>query len=158
MKDLTDYEDKRDLEESGEPKDSDSEEVEKIREEGKRVYSVQKHDASRLHYDLRLEKGGVLKSWAIPKGPSQEEGVKRLAVQTEDHPLSYAFFEGTIEEGHYGAGEVEVWDRGTFKIEKWKENEIIVDIDGEKLTGKYVLIRFKPDEEPDNWLFFKKKQ
>lgn len=119
------------------------------------IYSIQKHDASQLHYDLRLEKGGVLKSWAIPKRPPKNAGTKRLAIQTEDHDPDYAFFEGEIEEGRYGAGTVEVWDRGTYQEEKWKENEIIVDIDGEKLQGKHVLIRFKSDEEPDKWLFFK---
>lgn len=123
--------------------------------EGK-TYSIQKHDASRLHYDLRLEKDGVLKSWAVPKKPPQNPGNKRLAIQTEDHDLSYAFFEGEIEEGKYGAGQVELWDKGSYEEEKWKDNEIVVEIDGEKLSGKYVLLRFKPDEEPDKWLFFKK--
>jgi len=122
-----------------------------------RIYSIQKHDASQLHYDLRLKKDDVLKSWAIPKGPSKNPDTKRLAIQTEDHDIDYAFFEGEIEEGRYGAGTVEVWDRGSYEIDKWEKNEIIVDIDGEKLEGKYVLIRFKPEEEPDNWLFFKKK-
>lgn len=124
---------------------------------GELKYSIQKHDASTLHYDLRLEKEGVLKSWAIPKGPSQDPSDKRLAIQTEDHPLGYAFFEGEIEEGQYGAGKVQLWDKGSYDPIKWKENEIIIDIHGEKLVGKYVLIRFKPDENPKNWLFFKKK-
>lgn len=123
-----------------------------------KIYSIQKHNASQLHYDLRLEKNGVLKSWAIPKGPSKDEGVKRLAIQTEDHDIDYAFFEGEIEEGRYGAGTVELWDKGNYEVEKWKENEIIIKINGEELEGKYVLIRFKPEEEPENWLFFKKKQ
>ncbi|KXA94413.1 hypothetical protein AKJ37_06875 [candidate division MSBL1 archaeon SCGC-AAA259I09] len=124
---------------------------------GELKYSIQKHDASTLHYDLRLEKEGVLKSWAIPKGPSRDPSDKRLAIQTEDHPLDYAFFEGEIEEGQYGAGEVELWDKGSYDLIKWKENEIIIDIYGEKLAGEYVLIRFQPDENPKNWLFFKKK-
>lgn len=122
-----------------------------------KIYTIQKHDASTLHYDLRLEKDGVLKSWAVPKGPSEDPSKKRLAIETEDHDLDYADFEGEIEEGEYGAGEVELWDEGTYEEVKWKENEIIVDIHGDKLDGKYVLIRFKPDEEPKNWLFFKKK-
>lgn len=122
-----------------------------------RIYTIQKHDASSLHYDLRLEKDGVLKSWAIPKGPSDDPSEKRLAIETEDHPLDYADFEGEIEEGKYGAGKVELWDEGTYEIVEWEENKIIVDINGERLDGKYVLIRFKPDEEPENWLFFKKK-
>lgn len=121
-------------------------------------YSIQKHDASTLHYDLRLERDEVLKSWAIPKGPSEDPSEKRLAIQTEDHPVDYSFFEGEIEEGQYGAGKIEVWDRGSYEPIKWKDDEIIIDIHGEKLTGKYVLIRFQPDENPRNWLFFKKKE
>ena len=123
----------------------------------KKVYSVQKHDASRLHYDLRLEKDGVLKSWAVPKEPPRKTGTKRLAIQVEDHDLDYAFFEGEIEEGKYGAGTVEIWDRGSYQTVSWKENKIVVDIYGEKLRGEYVLVRFKPEEEPENWLCFKKK-
>jgi len=121
------------------------------------IYSIQKHDASTLHYDLRLEKDGVLKSWAIPKGPSEDPSVKRLAIQTEDHSIEHAFFEGEIEEGKYGAGEVELWDQGSYRPIKWQEDEVIVDIDGDKLEGRYVLIRFQPEENPENWLFFKKK-
>ncbi|MFP4116585.1 MAG: DNA polymerase ligase N-terminal domain-containing protein [Candidatus Aenigmatarchaeota archaeon] len=121
-----------------------------------KIYSIQKHDASQLHYDLRLEKDGVLKSWAVPKEPPEEEGTKRLAIQVEDHELDYAFFEGQIEEGNYGAGEVEVWDRGSYEEVSWKENKIVFEIKGEKLSGEYVLVRFKPEEEPDKWLFFKK--
>ncbi|MBS7634982.1 hypothetical protein KEJ34_05770 [Candidatus Bathyarchaeota archaeon] len=118
-----------------------------------RIYVIQRHAASHLHYDLRLEKDGVLKSWAIPKEPPTIKGVKRLAVQTEDHPVEYANFEGVIPEGEYGAGKVEIWDSGTFNVEKWDENEIIVHIHGEKLKGRYCLIRFKGQE--GNWLFFK---
>lgn len=91
-------------------------------------YSIQKHDASNLHYDLRLEREGVLKSWTIPKGPSKDPSDKRLAIQTEDHPLDYAFFEGKIEEGKYGAGTVTLWDQGSYEPIKWKENEIIINI------------------------------
>lgn len=118
------------------------------------VYVIQKHDASHLHYDLRLEKDGVLKSWAVPKEPPQNLGVRRLAIQTEDHPLEYADFEGEIPEGEYGAGSVETWDKGDYTIDKWEEKEIIVDIHGEKLRGLYCLIKFKNEK---NWLFFKKK-
>jgi DNA ligase D-like protein (predicted 3'-phosphoesterase) len=119
-----------------------------------KIYVIQKHAATHLHYDLRLEMDGVLKSWAIPKEPSNLPDVKRLAVQVEDHPLEYASFEGTIAEGEYGAGKVEIWDRGTFKLIDRKENKLIVEINGAKLSGVYVLVRFKDEK---NWLFFKKK-
>jgi len=118
------------------------------------IYVVQKHAATRLHYDLRLEMDGVLKSWAVPKEPPVEPGVKRLAVHAEDHPLSYADFAGTIPEGEYGAGKVEVWDKGTFTLLERKEDMLLVDIHGEKLKGQYVLVRFKNRK---NWLLFKKK-
>jgi DNA ligase D-like protein (predicted 3'-phosphoesterase) len=118
------------------------------------TYVIQKHTASHLHYDLRLEMDGVLKSWAIPKEPPIDPGVKRLAVQVEDHPLSYAGFEGIIPEGEYGAGTVEIWDSGTYTIIEEKEDKLIVEIDSEKLAGTYVLIRLK---DKKNWLFFKKK-
>jgi len=119
-----------------------------------RIYVIQKHAATRLHFDLRLEMDGVLKSWAIPKEPSTLPDVKRLAVQVEDHPVEYASFEGTIPEGEYGAGRVEIWDRGTFKLIDRKENKLIVEINGAKLSSAYVLVRFKDEK---NWLFFKKK-
>jgi DNA ligase D-like protein (predicted 3'-phosphoesterase) len=119
-----------------------------------RIYMIQKHAATHLHFDLRLEMDGVLKSWAIPKEPSTSPDVKRLAVQVEDHPVEYAGFEGTIPEGEYGAGKVEIWDRGTYKLIDRKENKLIVEINGAKLSGAYVLVRFKDEK---NWLFFKKK-
>jgi DNA ligase D-like protein (predicted 3'-phosphoesterase) len=119
------------------------------------TYVIQKHDASHLHYDLRLEREGVLKSWAVPREPPLKPGIRRLAVQTEDHPLAYAAFQGTIPEGEYGAGTVEIWDSGTYISEKWTEKEIIVNINGEKLKGLYCLIAFRSDK---NWLFFKKKE
>lgn len=118
------------------------------------VYVIQKHAATHLHYDLRLEMDGVLKSWAVPKEPPTSPGVKRLVVQVEDHPLDYAKFEGKIPEGEYGAGKVEIWDKGTYKLVDRKEDKLVVDINGEKLKGTYVLVRFKGDK---NWLFFKKK-
>ena len=120
----------------------------------RRIYVIQRHAASHLHFDLRLEMDGVLKSWAIPKEPPTSLGVKRLAVQVEDHPVEYASFEGTIPEGEYGAGTVEIWDKGTYKLIDQKENKLIVEIDGTKLNGVYVLVRFK---DKKNWLFFKKK-
>ncbi len=118
------------------------------------IYVIQKHNATHLHFDLRLEMDGVLKSWAIPKEPSTSPGLKRLAVQVEDHPLDYAEFEGTIPEGEYGAGTVEIWDKGTYKMIDRKENKLIVEINGAKLSGTYVLVKFKDEK---NWLFFKKK-
>ncbi|MEM3731171.1 MAG: DNA polymerase ligase N-terminal domain-containing protein [Candidatus Bathyarchaeia archaeon] len=120
--------------------------------EGK-IYVIQKHAATHLHYDLRLEMDGVLKSWAIPKEPPTTPGVRRLAVQVEDHAVEYADFEGTIPEGEYGAGTVEIWDRGTYKLLERKEDKLIVEIQGVKLKGVYVLLRFK---DRKNWLFFKK--
>ena len=118
------------------------------------IYVIQKHAATHLHYDLRLEMDGVLKSWAIPKEPSSALGVRRLAVQVEDHPVEYANFEGIIPEGGYGAGTVEIWDGGTYKLIERKEDKLIVEINGNKLKGVYVLVRFKDQK---NWLFFKKK-
>jgi DNA ligase D-like protein (predicted 3'-phosphoesterase) len=96
----------------------------------------------------------VLKSWAIPKEPPTDAGVRRLAVHVEDHPLSYASFEGIIPEGEYGAGTVEIWDRGHYKIVDRKEDKIVIEIDGKRLTGSYVLVRLK---DKKNWIFFKKK-
>jgi len=118
------------------------------------LYVIQKHAATHLHYDLRLEMNGVLKSWAIPKEPPTSPGVRRLAVQVEDHPIAYANFEGTIPEGEYGAGTVEIWDKGAYKMIDQKEDKFIVEINGNKLKGAYVLVRFK---DKKNWLFFKKK-
>jgi len=121
----------------------------------KRIFVIQKHAARRLHYDLRLEMDGVLKSWAVPKEPPVESGVKRLAVQVEDHPLEYASFEGIIPEGHYGAGKVEIWDKGSYILRERTENKIVFDLEGKKLRGTYVLLRFREDKK---WLFFKKKE
>jgi DNA ligase D-like protein (predicted 3'-phosphoesterase) len=117
-------------------------------------FVIQKHEATRLHYDFRLELDGVLKSWAIPKEPPSQPGVKRLAVQVEDHQLSYVDFEGIIPEGEYGAGRVEVWDKGTFTLKHRSPNKIVFTLRGSKLSGDYTLLRFKQDE---NWLFFKNK-
>ena len=119
-----------------------------------KIYVIQKHDATRLHYDFRLEMDGVLKSWAIPKTPPTESGIKRLAVQVEDHPIEYANFEGTIPEEQYGAGTVEIWDKGRYAMKERKEDKLIFEIKGNKLKGLYCLVRFKGKE---NWLFFKKK-
>ena len=116
-------------------------------------YCIQKHQASHLHYDLRLELDGVARSWAVPKEPSKEEGVKRLAVQVEDHDVDYMDFEGDIEEG-YGAGSVKIWDKGYWKPESIHDNKIVAIIDGKKLKGRFTIVHFKDK----NWLFFKSKE
>ena len=116
-------------------------------------YVVQRHQARNLHWDLRLERDGVLVSWAVPKEPPKEKGIRRLAIQTEDHPLDYGSFAGIIPDGEYGAGTVELWDTGTYETEKWEENEIIIVIHGKRLQGRYCLIRFK--KVKDGWLFFR---
>jgi DNA ligase D-like protein (predicted 3'-phosphoesterase) len=144
---LKKYWSKRNFGETAEPKGD-------VRMGEGNIYMIQKHAATHLHYDLRLEMDGVLKSWAIPKEPPLGIGVRRLAVQVEDHPVEYASFEGTIPEGEYGAGTVEIWDRGTFKLIDRKEDKLIVEINGNRLKGAYVLVRFKDQK---NWLFFKKK-
>jgi bifunctional non-homologous end joining protein LigD len=117
------------------------------------IYVIQRHQATRLHYDMRLEIDGVLKSWAIPKTPPIEKGIKRLAVQTEDHSIDHANFEGDIPEGDYGAGSIEIWDKGTFKIEEREKDKLVIHINGKKLEGRYCLIRLRGQEK--NWLFFK---
>jgi bifunctional non-homologous end joining protein LigD len=155
---LKEYKEKRDFSKSPEP----SGDLENIHNEP--IYVIQKHDASNLHYDLRLESEKVLKSWAVPKGPSMDPSVKRLAIPTEDHPIAYADFEGVIPEGHYGAGTVIVWDYGTFKNTKenksFKEaldgGHATIYIEGSKLVGEFALIRTKRGEKPQ-WLFFKMK-
>lgn len=121
------------------------------------VFVIQRHKATRLHYDFRIERDGVLKSWAIPKEPPQDTGVRRLAVQVEDHELGYENFEGTIPEGMYGAGIVEIWDRGDYAPIKFRPDELIFDLRGRRLKGVYCLIKLKPKLPKDkNWLFFKK--
>jgi len=149
---LKKYKGKRDFSKTPEPKES--------KKKGKELaYVIQRHDASHLHYDLRLEQSGVLKSWAIPKLPPQEEGVKRLAVETEDHPLGYEDFEGIIPEGEYGAGKVEIWDKGSYCSLEVMPSKIIFEIRGKKLKGRYCLIKLKPQDAKDNnWLFFKLKR
>lgn len=119
--------------------------------ETKLRFIVQEHHARRLHWDFRLELDGVLKSWAVPKGPPTDPGVKRLAVQVEDHPLSYYGFEGTIPEGEYGAGDVKVWDKGEYVLELREPRKYHVLLKGQKLKGDFRLINFKDK----NWLIYK---
>lgn len=116
-------------------------------------FVVQKHDASHLHYDFRLEMDGVLKSWAVPKGIPTKIGVKHLAVQVEDHSLDYADFEGVISEG-YGKGTVEIWDFGTYEVESKKEEKIVFILHGKKLKGRYTMLKFRKAGEKE-WLLFK---
>ncbi len=118
------------------------------------IFVIQRHDASRLHWDLRLSMDGVLKSWAVPKEPPTTKGPRRLAIMVDDHDLSYHDFEGIIEEGKYGAGRVEMWDRGTYEMLDRKDEKIVFMLEGDRLKGKYVLLRFKKAGE-NNWLFFK---
>jgi len=150
---LKDYKEKRDFSKSPEPGESKSR-----KKTGELVYVIQRHQASHLHYDLRLEEEGVLKSWAVPKEPPKEEGIKRLAVQTEDHPLGYEDFEGVIPEGQYGAGKVETWDKGDYIPLEVTASKWIIEIKGKKLQGRYCLIKLKAkDSKDNNWLFFKLK-
>lgn len=118
-------------------------------------FVIQKHAATHLHYDFRLEMDNVLKSWAIPKEPPAEPGVKRLAIEVEDHQLDYINFEGTIPEGGYGAGTVEIWDKGTYTLKHRSNKKIMFTLKGERLKGDYTLLRFRDDK---NWLIFKNKQ
>jgi len=120
------------------------------------IFVVHKHAATHLHYDLRLEMDGVLKSWAVPKEPPLTPGARRLAIMVEDHPLEYADFEGVIEEG-YGAGKVEIWDRGQYELLERSKIKIDVRFAGSKLKGRYLLVKFGKAGEP-NWLLFKAKQ
>jgi len=121
------------------------------------VFVVQEHHARRLHYDLRLEKDGVLKSWAVPKGIPESTDEKRLAVETEDHPLGYADFEGEIPKGQYGAGTVKIWDKGEYEAKVWDEKMVEFTLKGERLKGRYVLVRLKKAGEKD-WLLLKGKE
>jgi DNA ligase D-like protein (predicted 3'-phosphoesterase) len=125
----------------------------KVKRSKRNRFVVQEHHASRLHWDFRLELDGVLKSWAVPKGPPEESGVRRLAVEVEDHPVDYISFEGAIPKGEYGAGTVKIWDKGTFKLKQRTENTYEFWLKGKRLNGKYALIRFKEK----NWLIIKTK-
>src|SRR2546423_7667087 len=126
------------------------------------LFVVQKHAATRLHYDFRLEMEGVLKSWAVPKGFPTRRGDRRLAVEVEDHPLDYADFEGTIPEGSYGAGTVMLWDNGTYEVsggdplEGLRRGKLHFVLHGSKLKGEWTLVRMRrPDETKPQWLLLK---
>jgi len=160
---LTEYRKKRNFKRTAEPVGS-----QRFRPSGKLpIFVVQKHQATRLHYDLRLEIDGVLVSWAVPKGPSLNPAVKRLAIRTEDHPIEYADFEGNIPEGEYGAGTVMVWDRGTYEFEpdgsateQLAGGELKFVLHGQKLKGGFVLIRRDLKSSGalrrENWLLIKR--
>ncbi|MEX0661900.1 MAG: DNA ligase D [Balneolaceae bacterium] len=156
---LTEYQKKRDFRSTPEPDGKKDKEKDQLR------FVVQRHDARRLHYDLRLEMDGVLKSWAIPKGPSMNPKDKRLAIRTEDHPVKYLHFEGIIPKGNYGAGEMRIWDIGTYKaaystsnkeselVEQVEKDSMKIEFSGEKLKGEFAL--FSMNKE-DQWLLVKK--
>lgn len=137
------------------------------------IFVIQRHAASHLHFDLRLELNGVLKSWAIPKQPSMTPSIKRLAIQVEDHDLDYAYFEGTIPEGHYGAGKVTIWDHGHYHAlgvsdrkqsesilkKQFSQGEMSFTLSGTKLKGDFALVRMKKNNPDENlWLFLKMKK
>lgn len=132
------------------------------------IFVIQKHKATNLHFDFRLEIDNTLKSWSVPKGPSTDPKVKRMAIPTEDHPIAYANFEGTIPKGQYGGGTVMIWDKGTFKnLKVDKDNKPIdlkdsydmgtveVELKGKKLSGGYALIKMKSGNMKGNWLLIK---
>ena len=116
-------------------------------------FVIQKHQATHLHFDFRLEMDGVLKSWAVPKGLPETQGIKRLAVAVEDHSLDYINFEGVIPEGHYGAGVVEVWDKGEYELESREKDKIVFHLAGKRIKGRYAIIH----TNDKNWLIFKLK-
>lgn len=155
---LEDYRRKRDFNKTPEPSAE-------LNNENKGRFVIQRHKATRLHYDLRLEMEGVLKSWAVPKGPSMNPGDKRLAIQTEDHPVKYLNFEGTIPKGNYGAGEMFIWDEGIYKsvqdnrelIDQLENGNLKIEFFGKKLKGEFSLIITNRGEGKNQWLLIKKK-
>src|ERR1700678_4794763 len=156
---LSKYRSKRDFGKTAEP----SGEAEVAPAERRR-FVIQKHAATRLHYDLRLELDGVMKSWAVTRGPSLDPADKRLAVHVEDHPVEYNDFEGTIPDGEYGGGTVMIWDRGTWTPEGdphrgYAKGHLVFDLNGEKLHGRWHLVRMRgrANERHDNWLLIKGK-
>jgi bifunctional non-homologous end joining protein LigD len=159
-KPLAEYKRKRDFSKTAEP------EGKPTQHRGKAMrFVVQKHAASHLHYDFRLELDGVMKSWAVPKGPSYDPSVKRLAMQVEDHPIEYNSFEGTIPQGQYGGGTVMLWDRGTYEAESgggtdalrdgYQRGDLKIVLHGERLTGGWVLVRMKRPGARAQWMLIK---
>ncbi|HZG36277.1 MAG TPA: DNA ligase D [Gaiellaceae bacterium] len=126
---------------------------------GRPIFVVQRHDASRLHYDVRLERAGALASWAVPKGVPLDPGTQHLAVHVEDHPLSYATFEGEIPQGNYGAGTVEIWDHGTYELlEEKRDGGLTFRLEGERLRGTWALVPARLSGDPKNWLLVRKRE
>ncbi|HEY2351578.1 MAG TPA: DNA ligase D [Candidatus Acidoferrum sp.] len=157
MKKLAEYQKKRHFERTPEPSGS-------VSKSAKRLFVIQKHAATRLHYDLRLEVDGVMKSWAVPKGPSMNPGDKRLAVHVEDHPLEYRKFEGIIPKGQYGGGEVIIWDQGTYELEgpldanaQMARGDLKFVLHGKKVRGSFVLVKLKNSKDQKEWLLIKHK-
>jgi len=156
--DLRRYREKRDFSATPEPA---AEAPAVRRRDGWPGFVVHKHAARRLHYDFRLEIDGVLKSWAVPRGPSLDPQVKRLAIAVEDHPLAYADFEGVIPQGQYGAGAVLIWDRGVWiplrdPLQSYRDGLIEFELQGERLRGRWVLVRIGRDGGRRNWLLIKR--
>jgi bifunctional non-homologous end joining protein LigD len=150
---LREYKQKRDPKQTPEPFSGSGSRGKQL------IFVVQRHDASRLHYDFRLERSGALMSWAVPKGVPLEPGEQRLAVHVEDHPIEYAKFEGEIPKGNYGAGTVEIWDRGTYELVEEKPNGgLTVRLHGERLNGVWSLVPAKLDGKDRNWLIVKKRE
>ncbi|MDQ0592679.1 bifunctional non-homologous end joining protein LigD [Chryseobacterium ginsenosidimutans] len=161
---LKDYNEKRKFDETSEPEGKTKKSKDKL------IFVIQRHAASRLHYDFRLEMEGVLKSWAVPKGPSLDPKDKRLAMEVEDHPYDYKDFEGNIPEGNYGAGQVEVWDSGTYEplddtsklsdekelLKELKAGSLKFILHGKKLKGEFALVKMK-NAENNAWLLIKHK-
>ena len=152
---LREYARKRNFEQTSEPTDRS-----RVRKSKKPRFVIQKHAATRLHYDFRLEMDGTLKSWAVPRGIPLKKGEKRLAVHVEDHPLAYADFEGTIPKGQYGGGTVMIWDYGTYELSERYPNKTLESgqlhfvLHGKKLEGEWGLVRLKSSEK-DEWLLIK---
>src|SRR5919205_4302226 len=151
-KKLAEYERKRDRKQTPEPFTSGRKQAKAP------IFVVQRHDARRLHYDFRLEMNGALASWAVPKGVPLEPGQRALAVHVEDHPLDYATFEGEIPKGNYGAGTVEIWDRGTYELVEEKRNGgLTVRLHGERVNGVWSLVPAHLSGDEKNWLILRKR-
>jgi len=158
--DVDAYNKKRDFSKTQEPKEDRKENSHKDQ-----IFVIQKHQATNLHYDFRLEIDGVLKSWAVPKGPSTDPDEKRMAIPTEDHPMAYAKFEGNIPEDQYGGGTVMIWDKGIYKdasedsksiATAYKNGVMEIYLEGQKIKGAYSLVRMNSGSQKGNWLLIKK--